>query len=44
LVGRLDGNNVDEGRTILKEFNHPLVALADTMDGGASTAAELANR
>ncbi|MDG1817698.1 MAG: ADP-forming succinate--CoA ligase subunit beta [Aquiluna sp.] len=44
LVVRLDGNNVDEGRTILKEFNHPLVALADTMDGGASTAAELANR
>ena len=44
LVVRLDGNNVDEGRTILQEFNHPLVALADTMDGGASTAAELANR
>ena len=44
LVVRLDGNNVDEGRTILKEFNHPLVALADTMDGGASTAAELAYR
>jgi succinyl-CoA synthetase beta subunit len=43
LVVRLDGNNVEEGRTILKEFNHPLVALADTMDGGANTAAELAN-
>ena len=44
LVVRLDGNNVEEGRAILKEFNHPLVALADTMDGGANTAAELANR
>jgi len=44
LVVRLDGNNVEEGRAILKEFNHPLVALADTMDGGADTAAELANR
>jgi len=43
LVVRLDGNNVEEGRAILKEFNHPLVALADTMDGGANTAAELAN-
>ena len=43
LVVRLDGNNVEEGRTILKEFNHPLVVLADTMDGGANTAAELAN-
>ena len=43
LVVRLYGNNVEEGRTILKEFNHPLVALADTMDGGANTAAELAN-
>ena len=44
LVVRLDGNNVEEGRAILKEFNHPLVALADTMDGGANTAAEIANR
>jgi succinyl-CoA synthetase beta subunit len=43
LVVRLDGNNVEEGRAILKEFNHPLVVLADTMDGGANTAAELAN-
>ena len=44
LVVRLDGNNVEEGRAILREFNHPLVSLADTMDGGANTAAELANR
>jgi succinyl-CoA synthetase beta subunit len=42
LVVRLDGNNVDEGRRILRETNHPHVILADTMDGGADTAAELA--
>ncbi|TLP74082.1 ADP-forming succinate--CoA ligase subunit beta [Nesterenkonia sphaerica] len=44
LVVRLDGNNVDEGRRILKEANHPLVITADTMDGGADKAAELANK
>ena len=44
LVVRLDGNNVDEGRRILGEANHPLVTLADTMDGGADSAAELASR
>lgn len=43
LVVRLDGNNVDEGRTILRAAAHPLVTLADTMDGGADRAAELAN-
>ena len=42
LVVRLDGNNVEEGRRILNEANHPLVTLADTMDGGARKAAELA--
>lgn len=42
LVVRLDGNNVEEGRRILEEANHPLVTLADTMDGGADKAAELA--
>ncbi|MCG7426043.1 ADP-forming succinate--CoA ligase subunit beta [Helcobacillus sp. ACRRO] len=42
LVVRLDGNKVDEGRAILTEANHPLVTLADTMDGGAAKAAELA--
>ncbi|MBA2772724.1 MAG: ADP-forming succinate--CoA ligase subunit beta [Nocardioidaceae bacterium] len=42
LVVRLDGNNVDEGRRILDEAHHPLVTLADTMDGGADRAAELA--
>ena len=44
LVVRLDGNNVEEGRRILSEFNHPLVTLADTMDGGADKAAQLANK
>ena len=44
LVVRLDGNNVEEGRKILSDFNHPLVSLADTMDGGADLAAALANK
>jgi succinyl-CoA synthetase beta subunit len=44
LVVRLDGNNVEEGRRILDEANHPLVTLADTMDGAADRAAELASR
>ena len=44
LVVRLDGNNVEEGRKILSDFNHPLVSLADTMDGGADKAAALANK
>jgi len=43
LVVRLDGNNVEEGRRILIEANHPLVTLVDTMDGAADKAAELAN-
>ncbi len=43
LVVRLDGNNVDEGRRILSELNHPLVTMVDTMDGAADKAAELAN-
>ncbi|KAA9394692.1 ADP-forming succinate--CoA ligase subunit beta [Kocuria coralli] len=42
LVVRLDGNNVEEGRRILEEANHPLVTAVDTMDGGADKAAELA--
>src|ERR1700749_1100000 len=44
LVGRLDGNNVEEGRRILADANHPLVIQADTMDAGADKAAELANK
>ncbi|GGO84370.1 succinate--CoA ligase [ADP-forming] subunit beta [Nocardioides phosphati] len=43
LVVRLDGNNVEKGRQILNELNHPLVTLVDTMDGAADKAAELAN-
>jgi succinyl-CoA synthetase beta subunit len=42
LVVRLDGNNVDEGRRILADANHPLVTVVDTMDGAARRAAELA--
>ncbi len=44
LVVRLDGNNVEEGRRILNERNHPLVTQVDTMDGAADKAAELANQ
>jgi succinyl-CoA synthetase beta subunit len=43
LVVRLDGNNVEEGRRILDEADHPLVTIMDTMDGAADKAAELAN-
>src|SRR6478736_1698307 len=43
LVVRLDGNNVEEGRRILNDANHPLVTLVDTMDGAADRAAELAH-
>jgi succinyl-CoA synthetase beta subunit len=42
LVVRLDGNNVAEGRAILAAAAHPLVTLAETMDGGADAAAALA--
>jgi succinyl-CoA synthetase beta subunit len=43
LVVRLDGNNVDEGRRILAEADHPLVILVPTMDEAADKAAELAS-
>ena len=43
LVVRLDGNNVEEGRRILADSNHPLVTVVDTMDGAARRAAELAS-
>ncbi len=43
LVVRLDGNNVEEGRAILADFNHPLVTVVATMDEAADKAAELAN-
>ena len=42
LVVRLDGNNVEEGRRILADANHPLVTIASSMDEGADKAAELA--
>ncbi len=44
LVVRLDGNNVEEGRRILEELDHPLVTMVDTMDGAADKAAELASK
>jgi succinyl-CoA synthetase beta subunit len=43
LVVRLDGNKVDEGRAILRAAHNPLITLADTMDEGADTAAQLAS-
>jgi len=43
LVVRLDGNNVEEGRRILDELDHPLVTQVPTMDGAADKAAELAH-
>ncbi|MET4098245.1 succinyl-CoA synthetase beta subunit [Agrococcus sp. UYP10] len=42
LVVRLDGNNVEEGRRILADADHPLVTVVDTMDEAAAKAAELA--
>jgi succinyl-CoA synthetase beta subunit len=43
LVVRLDGNNVEKGRAILEEMDHPLVTQVGTMDGAADKAAELAH-
>ncbi len=42
IVVRLDGNNVLEGRAILSAAGHKLIEQAETMDGAASRAAELA--
>lgn len=42
LVVRLDGNNVELGRKILADANHPLVTMEETMDGAAAKAAQLA--
>ena len=42
LIVRLDGNNVEEGRRILADANHPLVTVVATMDEAAAKAAELA--
>ena len=42
IVVRLDGNNVELGRKILSEANHPLIQQIETMDSAAAKAAELA--
>lgn len=42
IIVRLDGNNVDLGRKILNEANHPLIEQLVTMDGAAAKAAQLA--
>ena len=44
IVVRLDGNNVELGRRILNDANHPLVQQLETMDGAAAKAAELAGK
>jgi len=44
LVVRLDGNNAEEGRRILRDAGHRLVEQVDTMDGAAERAAELAGK
>ncbi len=44
LVVRLDGSNVEQGRQILQQANHPLVHQAETMDAGADQAAQLAHQ
>jgi succinyl-CoA synthetase beta subunit len=42
IVVRLDGNKAAEGRQILRDAELPIVEQADTMDGAARRAAELA--
>ncbi len=42
LVVRLDGNNADLGRQILRDAADPLVEIVDTMDDAARRVAELA--
>ncbi|MCS5479146.1 ADP-forming succinate--CoA ligase subunit beta [Corynebacterium sp. YIM 101645] len=42
LVVRLDGNNVEEGRRILADYDHPLVTGVWNMDEAADRAAEFA--
>jgi succinyl-CoA synthetase beta subunit len=43
IVVRLDGNNAGQGRRILSEAGLSAVEQADTMDGAARRAAELAS-
>ena len=42
IVVRLDGNNVERGRAILREAALPLVTLVDTMDGAADVVTAIA--
>lgn len=42
IVCRIDGNNAEEGRRILREANDPLIEIVETMDGAATRVAELA--
>ncbi len=42
IVCRIDGNNSEEGRRILAEFNHDLIEMVDTMDDAARRVAQLA--
>jgi succinyl-CoA synthetase beta subunit len=42
IVCRIDGNNAEEGRRILSEFNHDLIEIVDTMDDAARRVAQLA--
>ena len=44
LVVRLDGNNADEGRTILRDAGNAHVEIVDTMDDAARRVAELASK
>jgi succinyl-CoA synthetase beta subunit len=43
IVVRLDGNKAAEGRQILRDAQLAIVEQADTMDGAAKRAAELAS-
>ncbi len=42
IVCRIDGNNAEEGRRILSDFNHDLIEMVDTMDDAARRVAQLA--
>ncbi len=42
LVCRLDGNNADEGRRILREAGLAIIEIVDTMDAAAARVAQLA--
>jgi len=43
LVVRLDGNNVDEGRAILADLDHPLVTVVSSMNEAADEAVRKAS-